>query len=112
MGREMTVRCKSGISDSFIEQPGITASLGGMFIATPHPSAPGTLLKFEVMLPGNRGVAQGVGRVLWRREGPASDAEHPSGMGLKLIKLADGAGHIIGRLLEGQGKKPRPSVLA
>ena len=109
--REKAVRCKSGSSDSFIEQPGGNVSLGGMFIETPLPSPPGTILTFEVRLPGSRGVVQGVGRVLWKREGPASDAEHPSGMSVEFIKLDDDPRHVVGRLLEGQGKRPLRSAL-
>jgi len=110
--REMTARCKSGLADRYVEQPGLNASLGGMFIETPRPSPPGTLLKFEVRLPGSRGLVHGVGRVLWKREGLASDAEHPSGMSVDLIKLDDGTRHVVGRLLEGQRRKPSPSTLS
>jgi uncharacterized protein (TIGR02266 family) len=106
--REMTVPCSSGISESFIEQPGTDVSLGGMFIETQRPSPRGTHLKFEVRLPGHRVPVQGVGRVLWIREGPASDADHPPGMSVELVELDDDAKHVIGRLLEGQGKQPLP----
>ncbi len=46
----MTVRYKSATLDEFIEHHSHDVSRGGMFIKTPSPFPPGTLLKFEVKI--------------------------------------------------------------
>ena len=95
----MTVRFKSATLDEFIEHHSHDVSRGGMFIKTPQPFPPGTLLKFEVKIAADQKVMQGVGRVVWRRQADeASDAE-PSGMGVKFIKLDDESKAIIGQLV-------------
>ena len=58
----MTVRYKSATLDEFIEHHSYDVSRGGMFIKTPSPFPPGTLLKFEVKIAEDQKVIQGVGR--------------------------------------------------
>src|SRR5437868_2932637 len=81
----MTVRYKSATLDEFIEHHSYDVSRGGMFIKTPSPFPPGTLLKFEVKIAADQKVIQGVGRVVWKREHETGDKERPSGMGVKFI---------------------------
>ncbi len=102
----MTVRYKSATIEQFIEHHSHDVSRGGMFIKTPQPFPPGTLLKFEVRIAGDRTVMQGVGRVVWKRETSAADHERPAGMGVKFIKLDDESRKVIDRLLGARENEP------
>ena len=46
----MTVRYKSATVDEFIEHHAQDVSRGGIYIKTPSPFPPGTLLKFEIRI--------------------------------------------------------------
>jgi hypothetical protein len=56
----MTVRYRSATLGEFIEHHSYDVSSGGMFIKTPSPFPPGTLLKFEVKIAEDQRVMQGV----------------------------------------------------
>src|SRR6188768_1671035 len=99
----MTVRYKSATLDEFIEHHSHDVSRGGMFIKTPSPFPPGTLLKFEVKIAEDQKVIQGVGRVVWKRETETGDKERPSGMGVKFIKIDDQSRKTIDTLVESRG---------
>jgi uncharacterized protein (TIGR02266 family) len=99
----MTVRYKSATLDEFIEHHSHDVSRGGMFIKTPSPFPPGTLLKFEVKIAEDQKVIQGVGRVVWKREAETGDKERPSGMGVKFIKIDDGSRKTIDQLVGARG---------
>src|SRR5262249_6811663 len=81
----MTIRYKSATVDEFIEHHSHDVSRGGMFIKTPSPFLPGTLLKFEIRIADDKAMLQGVGRVVWKRDPPSTGAEKPAGMGVKFI---------------------------
>jgi uncharacterized protein (TIGR02266 family) len=95
----LTVRYKSATVDEFIEHHSHDVSRGGIFIKTPSPFAPGTLLKFEIKISEDRPVLQGVGRVVWKRETPQASADLPAGMGVKFIKLDEASRAVIDRLV-------------
>src|SRR4029077_21015612 len=82
----LNVRYKSATVDEFIENHSHDISKGGIFVKTPNPFAPGTLLKFEIRLAGDRSVISGVGRVVGKREPTQAGSERPAGMGVKFIK--------------------------
>ncbi|HMR80369.1 MAG TPA: TIGR02266 family protein, partial [Polyangiaceae bacterium] len=102
----MTVRYKSATIDEFIEHHSHDVSRGGMFIKTPSPFPPGTLLKFEVKIADDQKVMQGVGRVVWKREPPDAGEDEPSGMGVKFIKIDDGSIKVIDQLITTRGDSP------
>ena len=77
----MTVRYKSATLDEFIEHHSYDVSRGGMFIKTPSPFPPGTLLKFEVKIAADQKVIQGVGRVVWKRDSETQPDVRPAGSG-------------------------------
>ncbi|MEO7097172.1 MAG: TIGR02266 family protein, partial [Polyangiales bacterium] len=95
----LNVRYKSATVDEFIENHSHDVSKGGLFVKTPTPFPPGTLLKFEIRLAGDKSVISGVGRVVWKREPTQSGAEKPAGMGVKFIKIDDSSRAIIDRLI-------------
>ncbi len=99
----MTVRYKSATLDEFIEHHSHDVSRGGMFIKTPSPFPPGTLLKFEVKIAEDQKVIQGVGRVVWKRESDTGDKERPNGMGVKFIKIDDVSRKTIDTLVDSRG---------
>src|SRR5262249_62225217 len=100
----MTVRYKSATVDEFIEHHSHDVSRGGIFIKTPSPFPPGTLLKFEIRIQDEQAVLAGVGRVVWKREpAEARGAETPAGMGVKFIKIDDKSKGLISRLVDAPG---------
>src|SRR5450432_4261382 len=99
----MTVRYKSATVDEFIEHHSHDVSRGGIFIKTPSPFPPGTLLKFEIRIQDEQSVLAGVGRVVWKREpAEAGGGESPAGMGVKFIKIDDKSKALISRLVDAQ----------
>jgi len=105
----MTVRYKSATLDEFIEHHSYDISRGGMFIKTPSPFPPGTLLKFEVKIAEDRKLMQGVGRVVWKREASDAGQDRPGGMGVKFIKVDDGSKKLIDQLVVNRGED-KPSA--
>jgi uncharacterized protein (TIGR02266 family) len=101
----MTVRYKSATIDEFIEHHSHDVSRGGMYIKTPSPFPPGTLLKFEVRIAEEKKVMQGVGRVVWKRDASGASPDAPAGMGVKFIKLDDESKAVIDRLIGTRGSK-------
>ena len=99
----MTVRYKSATLDEFIEHHSYDVSRGGMFIKTPSPFPPGTLLKFEVKIAADQKVIQGVGRVVWKRDSETQADVRPAGMGVKFIKIDDASRKVIDTLVETRG---------
>src|SRR6185295_15680186 len=98
----MTVRYKSATVDEFIEHHSHDVSRGGIFIKTPTPFPPGTLLKFEIRIQEEQSVLAGVGRVVWKRESGEAAADSPAGMGVKFIKIDDKSKSLISRLVDAQ----------
>lgn len=100
----MTVRYKSATLDEFIEHHSYDISRGGMFIKTPSPFPPGTLLKFEVKIAEDKKLMQGVGRVVWKRESAEAGNDRPAGMGVKFIKVDEDSRKLIGQLVASRGE--------
>src|SRR3954451_24337734 len=99
----MTVRYKSATVDEFIEHHSHDVSRGGMFIKTPSPFLPGTLLKFEIRIADDKPMLQGVGRVVWKREPAGAGPDKPAGMGVKFIKVDEASRALIDRLVTTKG---------
>src|SRR3984957_180626 len=102
----LNVRYKSATVDEFIENHSHDVSKGGLFIKTPTPFPPGTLIKFEIRIANDKAVIMGVGRVVWKREASQSAGDRPSGMGVKFIKIDDSSRQLIDRVVaekEGAG---------
>jgi uncharacterized protein (TIGR02266 family) len=99
----MTVRYRSATLGEFIEHHSYDVSRGGMFIKTPSPFPAGTLLKFEVKIAEEQRLMQGVGRVVWKREGEQAGENAPAGMGIKFIKIDEASHAVIERLVENRG---------
>ena len=96
----VTVRYKSATVDEFIDNHAFDVSVGGVFVKTQTPFAPGTLLKFELALAGDKAVIAGVGRVVWKREPTQAGADRPAGMGVKFIKIDDASRQVIDRVVQ------------
>jgi uncharacterized protein (TIGR02266 family) len=95
----LTVRYKSATNDEFIDNQSLDVSVGGVFVKTQTPFAPGTLLKLEIIVAGESSSLTGVGRVVWKREPTQAAAERPAGMGVKFIKIDDVSRQTIDRLV-------------
>jgi uncharacterized protein (TIGR02266 family) len=100
----MTVRYKSATVDEFIEHHSHDVSRGGIYIKTPSPFQPGTLLKFEIRIADDKPMLQGVGRVVWKRESAGPGSEKPAGMGVKFIKVDEASRNLIDRLIVSKGE--------
>lgn len=94
----MKVRFRRATQLDFEEHHACDVSIGGTFVKTLHPLPPGTLLKLELKLAAERQPIHGIGRVVWIREPGAQLDEHPSGMGIKFIKLDELSKKAIRRL--------------
>ena len=95
----LNVRYKSATVDEFIENHSHDVSKGGIFVKTPTPFPPGTLLKFEIRLAGDMSVISGVGRVVWKREPTQAASDKPAGMGVKFINIDDASRVVIDKLV-------------
>jgi uncharacterized protein (TIGR02266 family) len=103
----LKIRYKSATLEDFIERYSMDISRGGVFIKAKKPLAVGTLLKFEFMLQDQSTLIHGVGRVVWRREEAEADANNPSGMGIKFIKMDPDSRSVVQRIVDG---RPLPGV--
>ena len=102
----MTVRYKSATVDEFIEHHSHDVSRGGIFIKTPSPFPPGTLLKFEIRISEDKAIMGGVGRVVWKRESTQTTADRPAGMGVKFLKIDESSRKIIDQIIQAKGDVP------
>jgi uncharacterized protein (TIGR02266 family) len=102
----MTVRYKSATVDEFIEHHSHDVSRGGIYIKTPSPFLPGTLLKFEIKIADDKAMLSGVGRVVWKRDAASATPEKPAGMGVKFIKVDEASRHLIDKLVNSKGAIP------
>jgi uncharacterized protein (TIGR02266 family) len=100
----LNVRYKSATVDEFIDNHSHDVSKGGLFIKTSSPFPPGTLLKFEIRIAGDKAVIAGVGRVVWKRETSQAGPEVPAGMGVKFIKIDDASRAVIDKLVDSRGE--------
>jgi uncharacterized protein (TIGR02266 family) len=100
----LNVRYKSATVDEFIDNHSHDVSKGGLFIKTASPFPPGTLLKFEIRIAGDKAVIAGVGRVVWKRETLQAGPEAPAGMGVKFIKIDDASRAVIDKLVLSRGE--------
>jgi uncharacterized protein (TIGR02266 family) len=99
----LKIRYKSATLEDFIERYSMDISRGGVFIKAKKPLAVGTLLKFEFMLQDQSTLIHGVGRVVWRREAAEADANNPSGMGIKFIKMDPDSRSVVQHIVEDRG---------
>ncbi|MCL2723177.1 MAG: TIGR02266 family protein [Polyangiaceae bacterium] len=95
----VNVRYKSATVDEFIDNHSNDVSKGGIFVKTPAPFPPGTLLKFEIRLAGDKSILGGIGRVAWKRDSAQATVDKPAGMGVKFIKIDDASRAVIDRLV-------------
>jgi len=83
----LNVRYKSATVDEFIENHSHDVSKGGVFIKTPNAFPPGTLLKFEIRIAGDKAVIVGVGRGATLRFGDEPVVEQPSEQAVQRASL-------------------------
>jgi len=100
----LKIRYKSATLEDFIERYSSDISRGGVFIKAKKPLAVGTLLKFEFILQDQSTLIHGVGRVVWRRDEAETDANNPSGMGIKFIKMDPESRSVVQRIAEDRGQ--------
>lgn len=84
---------------TFLTEISANISLGGMFIRTASPRAPGSVFDFEILLDDGFTLIQGQGEVVWiRRE--AEGEKRPAGMGVRFLRLSAKSRELIRRIVE------------
>lgn len=61
-------------------------SMGGCFVKTEEPAAPGTIVTLRFVLPGDEAPLSVVGEVVWWRKG---DQGGPPRMGVRFVRVAE-----------------------
>lgn len=83
----------------FVTELSENISMGGMFIRTERPQAPGTVFDFELVLDREGPLIQGIGEVVWHR--PEDDGpDRPAGMGVRFLELAPGGRALIYKMVD------------
>jgi uncharacterized protein (TIGR02266 family) len=85
----LVVHCESPTVDDFIDRHKFDISPRGLFIKTDRGVPPGTFVKFDLRIEGDRSVFVGAGRVVWRRDAAHATAAQPAGIGVKFILVDD-----------------------
>lgn len=83
----------------FISEIAANLSVGGMFVRSDQPVAPGTMLSFTLRLKDDVPLVHGTGRVAWTREadlGPTA----PMGMGIRFLKLDGNSAELVARIVD------------
>ena len=83
----------------FITEVSHNVSLGGMFIGTTSPKPPGTIFDFELSLTDDFKLVQGIGEVVWIREGDGGPGR-PPGMGVRFLDLSPESRRLVQRIVE------------
>lgn len=96
---ETEVRMRFGDLRDFVSQYSGNISLGGMFVQTANPPAPGSTVEVEFALGDGTELIRGRGKVVWARdEEPGSDL--PPGMGVRFLELTPGSRELIFRVVD------------
>jgi len=95
----LVVHCESPTVDDFIDRHKFDVSPRGLFIKTDRNIAPGTFVKFDLRIAGNRSVFVGVGRVVWRRDEAHATAAQPAGIGVKFILVDDPSQVVLDKIV-------------
>jgi uncharacterized protein (TIGR02266 family) len=74
-------------------------SVGGMFVESPVPVEIGTVVRFELDLAPLNASVQGVGEVVWRREG-SLEAGRGSGFGIRFVEVDPQELRLIYRIVD------------
>jgi|GEM_PF-3656217 len=85
--------------DTFVDRFATNIGTGGMFIASRKPKAPGTELKFALMLADESQLVAGSGIVRWVRAYDPDKPRRPHGMGIEFVTLEDGSQQVIDRVI-------------
>ena len=96
---ERKVSLKFKNLEGFVNELSENISMGGMFLRTSDPPAPGTLFDFELTLEEEGPLIQGIAEVVWVRE-QAEGPRHPAGMGVRFLELAPGSRALIYQVVD------------
>lgn len=105
---QLRVRFPQEDLQAFSEAQATNLSHGGMFIKTPQPKPPGTLLDFEIQLKDGQRILKGRGEVAWMR--PAGEQQTP-GMGMKFLSLDESSLELVRQIVAEQfdlDEEPEP----
>lgn len=96
---ERKVSLKFKDLEGFVTELSENISMGGMFLRTADPPAPGTLFDFELNLEEEGPLIQGIAEVVWVRE-QTEGPRHPAGMGVRFLELAPGSRALIYQVVD------------
>lgn len=80
------VQVRTDASDEFWSELGVNLSVGGLFLETPEPYAPGSFLELRFSADPDDAVIEGVGRVMYRAEGGPAGT---TGVGVRFLHLVE-----------------------
>jgi uncharacterized protein (TIGR02266 family) len=96
----LRVRVAQDDPGRFVELHSRNLSQGGMFLQTPQPAAPGTVVRFEVLLSNGERVLRGTAQVIWTRSPQQAAAQvRPPGMGVEFRMLDEPSRALLEREL-------------
>ena len=96
----LRVRVAQDDPGRFVELHSRNLSQGGMFLQTPQPAAPGTVVRFEVLLSNGERALRGTAQVIWTRSPQQAAAQvRPPGMGVEFRMLDEPSRALLEREL-------------
>ncbi len=96
----LRVRVAQDDAGRFVEFHARNLSQGGMFLQTPQPAAPGTVVRFEVLLSNGERALRGTAQVVWTRSPQQAAAQvRPPGMGVEFRMLDEPSRALLEREL-------------
>lgn len=96
---EGEVRLRFEGFQDFIAEYSANISLGGIFIKSEQPPAPGTELDVEFTLDDDFNLIRGRGRVIWVRQ-EVDAHQRPPGMGVRFLELTPGSRELIFQVVD------------
>jgi uncharacterized protein (TIGR02266 family) len=103
---ETVVRLRSPSLAEFIEEHSHDISEGGLFVRSDAPMPTSTLVKIEIEI-DSATMVKAVGRVVWTRS--AAREGHPSGMGIKFVRIDDAGRAHIAKIVKDRGDESQSS---
>lgn len=105
------IRLRYADIETFVEKFAPNVTRGGVFLASRHIQAVGSLVAFEIQLAGGEPVLAGEGRVTWVKPFDPAEPTRAYGMGVQFVSVQPATKANLARILRakeasGQGRRP------
>lgn len=98
-GFDRTISLSFANVKGFLTEYSANISVAGMFVRSPRPSLPGTVLDLELCLFDGLKLIRGSATVVWAREADLGP-EQPAGMGVRFLKLDPASRRLVHWVVE------------